>query len=208
MYILLSLLVVALLLIVNEIWWRNKNTHAENPRKIIHIIVGSFIAFWPLYMSWNWIRLISLALLLGIIMSKVLNIFTSIHDVERFTLGEFFFAAAIGGLTFVTKTDWIYTASLLQMSLSDGLAAIIGVHFGQRNSYKVFGSTKSLAGSAAFFITSLAILFIAREIVMVQISDGFIVLISLAATIVENLAVYGLDNLLLPLVTAIMLSHS
>jgi dolichol kinase len=207
MYVFLSVLLVALLLLANEHHWRNKTVHAELPRKVVHIMVGSFIAFWPLYISWNWIRLISLAFILGVIISKSLNIFASIHEVERFSIGEICFALAVGGMTFFTKTDWIYAVALLQMSIADGLAAIVGVHLGKSTRYKIFGATKSLVGSAAFLITSLLILFIASLIIKTNVSFLLIILTALAATIVENLAVYGLDNLFIPLTVILILNH-
>jgi len=207
MYIILSLLFVGLLLIINELWWSRHKTHEELPRKLIHIIVGSFVAFWPFYISWNWIRIISLAFLLGVVLSKGLNIFASIHEVERFSVGEICFALAVGGLTFITKTDWIYTAALLQMSIADGLAAIVGVRFGRNNQYKVLGATKSFVGSAAFFISSIFILIVASGLAKAHLSFLTIVLTALIAMVVEVVAVYGLDNLFLPLVVVFILNQ-
>jgi phytol kinase len=168
--------------------------------------VGSFVAFWPLYMSWNWIRIISLAFLLTVVISKGLNIFASIHEVERFSVGEICFALAVGGITFLTKTDWIYSVALLQMSVADGLAAIVGVRYGKSTKYKIFGSTKSLVGSATFFGTSLLILFIASLLVKTDLSLILILLTTLVATLVENFAVYGLDNAFIPLVVTLILT--
>lgn len=208
MYIFLSLAAIAGLLIANELWWRYRDTHKEHPRKVVHIFVGSFVAFWPLFMSWDAIRLISLAFLGGVVLSKALNIFASIHEVERFSLGEISFALAVGLLTFVTKSDFIYIVSILQMSLADGLAAIIGVHYGKKNSYKVFGHTKSVAGTLTFFICSLAIIIIGRSIVHAQLSWYLVLVTSILATITENIAVWGLDNLLLPVLVALILLHA
>ena len=171
----------------------------------MHIIVGTFVAFFPLYMSWTDIRLISLAFLVVVGLSKVLNIFGAIHQVERFSIGEICFALAVGALTFITKSDWIYTASILQMSLADGLAAVIGVRFGKSNSYKVFGVVKSIAGTLTCFVVSLLVLFIVVAISGVKINPGILVFASVIATAVENIGVYGLDNLFLPLAVAFIL---
>lgn len=208
MYIVLSLILVLIILIANEIWWRLKDTHNEHPRKIVHILIGSFIAFWPLYMSWNWIRIISLFFLIGIVISKLLNIFTSIHEVERFTIGEISFALAVGAVTFITHNDWIYVASILQMSLADGMAAIIGVHFGNNNKYKVFGSVKSVTGSITFILVSFITLFLSAYVARAHILVINLVVIALIATVVENVAVYGLDDLFLPVVVALILAKT
>ncbi len=207
MYIILSVLIVGLVLFANEHHWRNKASQSELSRKIIHIFVGSFVAFWPLYISWDWIRIISLAFLLVVLISKGLNIFASIHEIERFSVGEVCFALAVGGITFITKNDWIYAVALLQMSLADGLAAIFGVRFGKSTMYKVFGAAKSLVGSATFLITSLLILIIVSSLVNLGLSVVLILLTALAATAVENFSVYGLDNLLIPIAVTLILSH-
>ena len=206
-YITISLLVIAIVLVINELWWRNKASHAEHHRKFVHITVGTFVAFWPYYLSWTEIRLLSLVLLVAIAASKTLKIFASIHAVDRATVGEICFALAVGGLTFVTRSDWIYTASLLQMSLADGLAAIVGIHFRRNNGYKVLGAQKSVAGTLSFFIISLSILIIARLVSGTVFELWLVLVTSLAATLSESIASYGLDNLLLPMVSAFMLTR-
>lgn len=168
-------------------------------------MVGSFVAFWPLYMSWSVIRIIALAFLIGVALSKAFNLFSSLHGVERFSIGEVSFALAVGLLTFLTKSDWIYAAALLQMGLADGLAGLLGVHLGKNNRYKVFGHSKSIAGTTTFLITSLAILFVGNALGHGMISWYFLVTISLVATLVENVAVWGLDNLFLPIITALLI---
>ncbi len=207
LYVLISLSAIAFILIANESVWRHKSGHKEHYRKAVHMLVGVFVSLWPYYLSWNEIRLISLAFLIVVAVSKILNIFASIHEVERFSVGEISFALAVGLITYATKTDWIYTAALLQMSLADGLAAIIGVHFGRKNSYKVFGAKKSIAGTLAFFIVSIVIFSIINYIASAEVSFWVLLGVSALITMVENTAVYGFDNLLIPLVSALILTR-
>lgn len=124
---------------------------------------------------------------------------------QRLTWGEFFFAAAVGLVTLVTHDKYIYAAALLQMSLADGLAAVIGVRYGLRNRYSVFGRTKSIAGTLTFFIVSLAILLALGHWDIAAHSFSYVLVISLLATALENLAPDGLDNLAVPLLVAFML---
>ena len=201
----LTVIAIAIVLVLNELWWKHKQTHREHSRKLIHIAVGSFAATWPYYLSWSEIRVMSVLFLLVVIVSKLLNIFASIHEVERFTVGEICFALAIGALTFITKSPWIYTASLLQMSLADGLAAIVGLHYGHGNRYKVFGATKSITGTVTFIAVSFVILLAADLLSQAHIAVAWMALIAVAAAAIENVAVYGLDNILLPLGVALML---
>lgn len=201
----LAAIAIAIVLVLNELWWKYRQTHREHSRKLIHIVIGSFAATWPYYMSWQDIRIMSILFLLVVIASKLLNIFPSIHEVERFTLGEICFALAVGVLTFMTKTPWIYAVSLLQMSLADGLAAIVGLHYGNGNRYKVFGATKSLAGTGAFIVVSFGILLAADLLASAHMAIALLMAMAVIAAAIENVAVYGLDNILLPLGVALML---
>lgn len=203
MLLLLTILAVLLILVISEILWRAEPVHDEFSRKFVHITVGSFVAFWPFYLSWNDIRVLSLAFLVGVVISKALNIFKAIHSVQRPTWGEIFFAIVVGGMTFVTHNKWIYMAALLQMSLADGLAAVIGTRYGKKRQYRAFGHTKSVIGTATFFIVSVLILlgyaFVAPG---VGFSAVLFLIAALAATM-ENFGVYGLDNIFVPLLIAL-----
>lgn len=205
MKIIITIALIALVLIFNEIWWRRKNIHSELSRKFVHITVGSFVAFWPFFLSFRQIELLSLAFLVVVLISKYLNIFSAIHSVQRPTWGEIYFALAVGGVAFIATNKWIFMAALLQMSLADGFAALVGTKYAKRGKYSVFGHTKSVIGSFAFFVTSLAILLaytlfapnVEFEISYLILSAGLMVL--------ENISFYGLDNLVVPVVTAVVL---
>lgn len=207
MNILLAVLPIVGLLIGAEIWWRLRGEDEEFSRKFVHIAVGSFVAFWPFFLEWNEIRVLSLLFLIGVVASKYLGLFSAIHSVQRPTWGEVFFALAVGVLTLVTKDKWIYAAALLQMGLADGLAAIFGVRFGKSNSYLVFGHRKSIVGTATFMLTSLLILAGFNLWGGASIDVLHIVGIAALATLIENIGVKGLDNLLVPVGVALLLTH-
>lgn len=206
MTFILAVLGVLGILLVSEFWWRKHQTHGEFSRKFVHITVGSFVAFWPFLLSWNQIQFLSIAFLVVIGISKQFKLFKAIHSVQRPTWGEFYFALAVGLVPLITHDKWIYTASLLQMALADGFAAIVGERYGKQ-SYLVFGHKKSIAGTTTFFVVSLAILIgymYATDDVM---TAGFIIALAAAASAIENLAVRGLDNLLLPVLMALALTR-
>jgi phytol kinase len=209
MAVLVSSVVVFVVLCLSEFGWRRGYMTSEVGRKFVHVTVGSFVAFWPFFLSWNQIRLLSLGFLLVVGISKFLNIFSAIHSVQRPTYGEFCFALVVGLLTFMTHSKAIYAASLLQMSVADGMAAIIGVEYGlkqQRYRYHVFGHTKTWLGSAAFFLISCAILTGYAVDTMHLVWYGVIVLAA-TTTLVENIGLFGLDNLFAPLLVALVLTH-
>ncbi len=207
MMTMLTVLIVLALLLSNEVWWRKLRAHSEINRKFIHITVGSFVAFWPFFLSWNQIRLLSLAFLVGVVISKYLHIFKAIHSVQRPTWGEIFFALAVGGVTFITQDKWIYMAALLQMALADGLAAIVGVQYGRKQRYLVFGQVKSIVGTATFVLVSVYILLSFTYASATPLGIAEIVGLAVAAGVIENFGVFGLDNLLVPVLIASVLQY-
>ncbi len=193
------------LLLLSEWGWRKHWLHGEVGRKFVHVTVGTFVAFWPYFLDWTEIRLLSLAFFVVVLVSMHLGVFRAIGSVQRPTYGEIFFALSVGLLTIITTSRGIYAAAILQMALADGFAAIIGGRFGTENKYHLYGRTKSLAGSTTFFVISLALL-----IGYSQFSDNgliwqYILLGSLGATLLENIAALGFDNLLVPLAVGLLL---
>jgi len=207
MDLLITLVVTFIILIINELWWRKRDVHGEFSRKFVHVTVGCYVAFWPFYLSWTQIELLSVAFFVVVALSKYLNLFHAINSVQRPTWGELFFALSVGIIALMTHDKWIYAASVLQMALADGLAAIIGIRFGRKVSYRILGHTKSIVGTLTFFIVSFLILVAFEHFGKIHLSLAWMVIASALACILENVAAYGLDNLLVPLVVAFLLIH-
>lgn len=206
MILIITVLVVFALLCFSEVWWRSTKVHSEISRKFVHITVGSFVAFWPFFLTWREIELLSLAFLIVVSLSKYLHILNAIHSVQRPTWGEIFFALAVGAVALITHNKWIYMTALLQMSLADGLAAIIGMRYGKRQTYLIFGQVKSVIGSLTFFIVSFLTL-----LSYIHFSGSHLNLLDMlglavGASFIENLGVMGLDNLFVPILIAVSLT--
>lgn len=201
-----AIVVVLILLVVSEIYWRKNIVHDEISRKFVHITVGSFVATWPFFLGWGQIQLLSIAFLVTVALSKYLNLFQAIHSVQRPTGGELFFAAAVGLTTVVTQNKYIFAAAILHMSLADGLAAIIGTKYGKKNIYRIFRQRKSLIGTATFIVTSVIITGVYGLIATVTLSPLIIIAIAYVSATIENVGLYGSDNLLVPLFVASVLS--
>lgn len=198
-------IVVLAILLLSELGWRRHWLHGEIGRKFVHISVGTFVAFWPYFLDWSEIRLLSLAFFVVVLISMHVGVFRAIGSVQRPTYGEIFFALSVGLLTLITTSKGIYAAAILQMALADGFAAIIGGQYGTQNKYHLFGRTKSLAGSATFFAISLGLL-----IGYSQLSDNgliwqYVLVGALGATLLENIAALGFDNLLVPITVGVFL---
>ncbi len=207
MALILSVFIVFVILCVSELGWRKHWFDNEVGRKFVHITVGSFVAFWPFFLSWNQIRLLSVAFLVVVLASNYFKVFHAINSVQRPTYGEVFFALTVGLLTFVTHSKGVYAAALLQMSAADGFAAIVGTHYGRDNKYHLLGHTKSVAGTAAFLVTSIAILVGFSLFSTSGLPASLILFGAVAAAGLENIASFGLDNLLVPIFIGFLLTR-
>lgn len=198
--------VVLGILLFAELGWRRHWLNGEVGRKCVHITVGTFVAFWPLFLDWEDIRILSLAFFVVVIISMQLGFFKVIKSVLRPTYGEVFFALSVGLLTLITTSKGIYAVAILQMALADGFAAIVGTRFGRENKYHLFGRTKSLVGSLTFFVISLALLAGYSVFSSAGLAGQYVVLTALGATLIENMAALGFDNLVVPVAVAYLLT--
>jgi dolichol kinase len=203
-----AIIVVFLIVVFAEYLSRFKGVHSELTRKMVHILVGAFVAFWPFFLSWRVIQLLSLAFLVVVIISIRLDIFGSIHAVKRGVFGELLFAVVIGFLAFIVDDKWIFAAAMLHLSLADGFAAIAGLAWGDGSTYRILGRTKSLVGSLAFFFTSLGIMLAYAMFSGNAYSSVSMIWLPVAATITENIAGEGTDNIAVPLLVALVLSSA
>jgi phytol kinase len=203
--IIIVLLVILILLLIVEYLWRIKNYHTELTRKFIHITVGSFVAFWPYFLHWDQIDLLALGFLVVIVISRLATIFSSIHSINRRTIGDLLFALVIPVVALITHDRLIFTIAILHLSLADGVAAVVGTRYGKKHRYKVFGQYKSIVGTVAFWLCSLTLITI--FMIITNTNDAWlkIIWLPLIATAMENIGVYGTDNILVPVLIAAVL---
>lgn len=204
-----SLAILAALILITEFVWRRGKLHVEVSRKIIHIGTGIFISSWPHYMGWTLIQLLAVAMLIVILISHKFHILKSIHSVKRLTRGEILYPIGIGLCALLEPAPWVFTVAVLHLALADGIAALAGVHYGQRTRYTIISHGKSLVGSGAFFATSFLIFtsasFIVSENALPHLY-GWFLWAALTLTFVENISWYGLDDITVPLSVIVILT--
>lgn len=202
---------VFLIIMTDELFWRFKILRGEPSRGMVHILVGTFIAFWPFFMSMRAIQTIALFMLVVIAISRRYHIFQGIHAVKRRTYGEFFFPVSVGLCALITQSDLIFMAAILHLSLADGLASLIGTRFGLRKTkYRILGQNKSWVGTGMFYVISLAIMTyvgIVHIDLFLYANVWMLALIPVVATLAESVAVYGTDDLVVPLVVVTILQY-
>lgn len=212
--LLLALLPVGIILMLSEYLWRKKIIRGERGRKFIHILAGVYIAFWPLYIPMDGIFILGCIAFTFLIYSRFSPIFHAVYGVKRKTYGELFFALAIIFCSLISTEAWIFTTSLLFLSVADGGAAVVGRLWRNNKVYKVWNRPslqKSVAGTLAFFLLSFVCLGAGwitggSEVMRLYPVVVFIV-IPLSTTILENVSPYGTDNLLTPLYVALVLAN-
>jgi phytol kinase len=184
--------------------------NAELARKIPHLISGCIVATWPLYVSRDAIIMLALVYCLLTLVTNKLKVFRTLRLVNRKSWGEWFYPAGVIAVALLNPTKWIFTVALLHFGIADALAAIVGKRYGtQRTTYRVFGHTKTIVGSAAFYLTSLLLvsllLFFDHSLASSRLM--IVSLVPVVSTFLENIGVFGADNMFVPFGVALLLIH-
>jgi len=195
-----------------EVARANKWVSGERARKIIHILIGVWGAWLPLWLGWRSIIVLGLMLFLGVMLANHLRLFKSIHSIGRSTIGEYLFPVSMVLLALFFRNTIIFAAAMLQLGVADGMAAVVGTRYGKKTVFKVFGQKKSKHGTITFFVCSVAILFWALYALhptlagdsIVSLGITFLLSVSLASvlTVAELVGIKGSDNITVPFITA------
>lgn len=204
--LLLALGPVLFMLVISEYFWKEKIIRGESARKLLHIVIGSYVATWPAFLTFPVIQNISAAFLVVVLLSQRYNIFKAINDVKRKTWGDVLYALGIGLTATLTRDPWTFSVAILFMSLSDGMAGLVGTHYGRSSQYSVFGNKKSIAGTIAFIVCSFAILVGVQTVHSLDLSPLMFVILPFMAAALENLGSLGSDNILIPVLVVLALS--
>jgi phytol kinase len=186
---------------------RFAHAQPETVRKIVHIGTGNviLIAWWLQIPAWMGISA-SVLFSLVTLLSYRLSILPDINNIGRKSLGTFFYAVSIGVLISVFWQTYIYYAvmGVLIMAWGDGLAALIGKQWG-RHPYKLWGMQKSWEGSLTMAIVSYCVSSSIFLSVQGNVWQTWLVAaaIALIATGLEAFSKWGIDNLTVPLGSAI-----
>nr|WP_297076989.1 diacylglycerol/polyprenol kinase family protein [Thermoleptolyngbya sp. M55_K2018_002] len=179
----------------------------ETVRKIVHIGTGNviLIAWWLKIPPWVGLSFSVLFSLVALV-SYRFPILPGINSVGRKSLGTFFYAVSIGVLIalFWQARPHYAALGILIMAWGDGLAALVGQSLGQRR-YKIGDIEKSWEGTLTMALAS----FVVGGLVL-GISQGtsalwgVAALVAIAATVLETFSKWGIDNLTVPIGSALL----
>src|SRR3990167_2862129 len=202
---------VLIIIALSELVWRYRLLKGELQRKFVHITGGTFAAFWPWLVSWRTIQLLGLVLLAGVLANRYRKFSPFADGARSESYGDIFSPIAITLCAVITEEPVIYAIAILHLALADGLAAVIGVHYGKRWEYKVFlRQTKTVIGSMTFWLVSLAILGggipFADDLIPYQTYVMLLLFLPPILTAVESASPLGSDNITVPIAAVVALN--
>lgn len=177
-------------------------TRCSWSRKATHVTSGVIIMFFPDYLSVKQIVIMSGLFVIILFISKVRNIL-SLHVIKRFSWGEVYYPFSIGVLALLCLPDSVnaFYAGVLCLALSDAAAAMVGGVLPLKKLF--FGNhQKSVGGLLGFFATTICIFCI----LFLPLGANLMVLIAIAImlSIAELFTFYGADNLVVPILAALL----
>jgi phytol kinase len=189
--------------------WRGYSV--EFTRKFIHIAVGMWAYGTVLLFERRIFAIIPpLSFVFINAFSYWRGTFKAMETGEKGQLGTVYFPISFVALVWLLwDRPHLMVASLMPMTWGDALAAVLGRQIGRRR-YTVAGSTRSLEGSAVMFLVS----WVATVVPLVLLSPasmdlgaaaGVAAVTALGATIIEAVSPWGIDNLTVPVVSALVL---
>jgi phytol kinase len=210
-------LVLALLggLIIGlRFYQRRYSPHPELVRKLLHVPMGLITLTFP----WLFYSPIPVLILAGIAIATLSSLrlyqplkqeFGSVlGSVERQSLGEIYFPISVALVFWFSQGQpLLFCIPMLILTLADAIAAIIGIRYG-RFHYTTPDGYKSAEGSTAFFTIAFFSVYVPL-LLMSDIGRTETLLVSLIlgllVMLLEAIAWCGIDNLLIPIGSFILL---
>jgi len=176
----------------------------EVVRKIIHIGVGPLIPIAQfLKINQNSALIFTGIVSLMVFINYTYKLFPTIEDVERKSYGTLFYCLSLFILIYLfwDKDPYALISGFFIMTFGDGLAGLIGKSFNSK-SWIFFDQKKSLYGTITMFVTSLIVVCSIGYAQQNSLNLNYFT-IAFFATLLEQFSFLGIDNLIVPISSAI-----
>ena len=180
----------------------------EWSRKVVHIGTGAVVLLaWAFAIPRDLALGAAALVTVGTALNHRFRLLPAVEDVGRHSYGTIAYGASITILLalFWPQQPLPVAAGVLVMACGDGLAGLVGPQINSPR-WRIFGQTKSLAGTAAMALTSWLVLGLLIGVAQATGAPApslvAAAVIAVAATGLEQLSGFGLDNLSVPLATA------
>ncbi|MEK9176900.1 MAG: hypothetical protein AAB923_01250 [Patescibacteria group bacterium] len=191
-----------LFLVIVELAKRVFKLKAEDTRKFAHLGGSLIAASLPLFLGRDGVAAAGLLFMVLLLATRRTTLFSSIHGVARRGYGDVYFPASIAicAILFLPHDVLAFQFGMLVMGIADPMAGLIGERFGTHQ-LSMFGQRKTLEGSSAFFVTTLAIA------AAFGIADVRALGMAFFLTFVEASLAFGLDNIAVPILAGLLIQH-
>ncbi len=186
-----------------------KTKNAEYPRLFIHIMSANWYILAQLIISDKLIALSIPALLyLFYLINNYMVLFPQISSAsESSRFGFLYTYLAMMLLIYFTydssASQLIAGVGILCLGYGDGLASAIGMKFG-KHQYTIFKGSKSVEGSLTMFFSVIIVLYLYLTLMNGIEALDCILALALLSTLTEAISPHGLDNLFIPILTALL----
>lgn len=203
-------------LVLAEVLKRTTSLPTEHTRKFAHIGSGVAVLLIPVVITSSWTVLLLAAAFAALMLgTHATGLLEGVHGVGR----------GVGGVLWYPITAWLtffvvfdlrdgayleYAIPILVLACADAMGAVVGRRWGRHRYEVVPGHYRSWEGSAAFFAVALVVIVAPLTLGLgVPIGEalGVGVMVAALATAYESVSVHGLDNVLVPLGTLLLLDH-
>jgi phytol kinase len=215
LYIVLVLALLSGLLVLASIGIHRGRLKAETARKIVHAGMGGICLCFPLlFKSPEPVTLLASIAVVSLLVVRHTPLKTSIgsslFSVERISIGDLLFPISVAWLFSLAEGKFtLYTIALLLLTLADTMGALAGSKYGKKI-YHSFACKKSIEGSLAFLATAFVCitipLYLSTNIPLTTVLT-LAISVGLFATAVEGASGNGLDNLLIPIGSFLLLDN-
>jgi phytol kinase len=199
---------------LGEVLRQSLHASQDFTRKFIHIAVGMIsVPTVLMFQSLYWAIIPPLAFVVINYLDYRFGVIQAMMSSNRSNLGTVYFPLSFAAILALfwgdssgpTTHPHLIVAALMPMTWGDAFAAIIGERFGQRR-YTILGQTRSLEGSATMFGISALATFLALGVLPLSARAVAAVVTALGATIAESVSPWGIDNLTVPAISALILA--
>ena len=190
------------------IYRRIQPNNKELLRKIIHIGIGPLIPIAKYFeISRNFAAYFTFLIFILIAINYIYKVFPIIENVERKSYGTLFYCLSLFILImlFWDKDPNSLVVGFFIMTFGDGFAGLIGKNISSKN-WLIFNQRKSLLGTFTMFTTSLLVLISTCFYMDFPLNSNYILIAAIATTL-EQVSIYGIDNLTVPIISAISFNY-
>ena len=211
----LFLITIFLLIIISESARSYLRWKPESTRKLVHVIVGILVSICPFIFKSKFPP-IALAVIFIIINAIALKnkTFKGMHSTDRVSYGTVYFPFAFLMLAiFWWEKPITLVLSILIMTFSDTIAAIIGERTTHPRQFKLWVDIKSIEGCIGMFLSSFMIIYIGTDLFAWLFEAAFFIplpiligvsgFVAMLVTLSESNSSRGSDNFSVPIIAAL-----